>query len=226
SYGVHTGITPIPTGIELDRFAPGRYSRAEILRVREDLGIGSDEKVLLYLGRMAEEKNIQELLVGLHRYLRDTPGVRLLLVGDGADRPRLEGIAGELGLGDRAIFAGARPWADIGLYYQAGDVFINTSQSEAQGLTYIEAMAAGLPVVAKADRCLEGVLHEGADGYTFSDQDGLVSALDRVLRDKDERERLGRGALQTAAGFSATEYARRVSGEYADLLERAQKRSA
>ena len=225
SYGVHENITVIPTGIDLERFQPGYFSDGEILAVRRELGIGAEEKVLLYLGRIAEEKNIQELLYGLREYLNDTRDVRLLLVGDGQDRPRLEHLAKELGISGKTIFAGARPWGEIGKYYQAGDVFVNTSQSEAQGLTYIEAMAAGLPVIARADRCLEGILREGVNGYSFEDRDGLIRALDKVLSGDLERERLSRGALNTAEGFSAAGYADRVAGVYYQLLERSRGRS-
>ena len=219
SYGVHTEVEPIPTGIELGRFAPGLYSREDIQRARQALGIGDGERVLLYLGRMAEEKNIAELLAHLHPYLQGAEGLRFLLVGDGADRQRLQDIADDLGMQDKVIFAGAKPYGEIGLYYQAGDVFVNASQSEAQGLTYIEAMAAGLPVVAKADRCLEGILQDGVNGYAFTDQDGLLKAVDRLLRDDVERENLRRGALQTADRFSAEMFANRVSGVYQSMID-------
>lgn len=220
SYGVNVAISPIPSGIELERFKPGYYSRGEVSNARRDLGIGANEKVLLYLGRIAEEKNIQELLYDLREYLADAGDVKFLLVGDGKDRPRLENLAKDLGMADKTVFAGAKPWDEIGKYYQAGDVFVNTSRSEAQGLTYIEAMAAGLPVVARADRCLEGILQDGVNGYTFEDKAGLVSALDKILPNDLERERLSRGAMGTAERFSAAGYADRVADEYRRLLDR------
>ena len=221
SYGVRTDITEIPTGIELERFRPGHFSSDEIREAREGLGIGPGEKVLLYLGRVAEEKNIQELLFSLKQYLKETAGVKFVLVGDGQDRQRLEALAEDLDMTGNTIFAGAKPWLEIGKYYQIGDVFVNSSQSEAQGLTYIEAMAAGLPVVAKADECLKGILLDGANGYAFKDQEGLVEALDKILFDDLERERLGRGARATADRFSAQEYANRIAGTYGRLLDKA-----
>ena len=226
SYGVRRPITPIPTGIELSNFSPGKYSADEIRQTRQSLGIGQEEKVLLYLGRMAEEKNIDELLYHLQPYLRGRLGVKLLLVGDGADRPRLESIAQTLKITGSTIFAGAQPWSEIGRYYQASDVFVNTSQSEAQGLTYIEALAAGVPVVAKADRCLEGVVIEGVNGYTFEDGDGLLKALDRILTDPAEAYKLRAGALQTADHYSAKEFAQKVASEYTELIRIPHRRTA
>ena len=82
SYGVHENITAIPTGIDLARFRPGRFSDAEVQEARKELGIEPQEKVLLFIGRVAEEKNIQELLYSLQPYLRDREGVKFVLVGD------------------------------------------------------------------------------------------------------------------------------------------------
>jgi 1,2-diacylglycerol 3-alpha-glucosyltransferase len=218
SYGVTREISPIPTGIELDRFAPGQYSRETLRGLRREMGCGEDAKVLLFVGRIAEEKNIRELFYSLRRYLQTNRDVTFLLIGDGPERCRLESLSKELELEDKAIFAGPRPWDEIGMYYQTGDVFVNASQSEAQGLTYIEAMAAGLPVIAKADPCLDGILQDGVNGYAFHDGDGLVRALERVLPNAWERERLAQGALKTARRFSADGFADKVAEVYQKLL--------
>jgi 1,2-diacylglycerol 3-alpha-glucosyltransferase len=93
-------------------------------------------------------------------------------------------------------------------------------------LTYIEAMAAGVPVVAKADRCLEGVLLDGVNGFSFTDGEGLAQTLDRLLNDDIERERLSRGAQSTAKQFSAEVYADRVAYEYTRLFEKPHRRLA
>ncbi|MDR0468390.1 MAG: glycosyltransferase family 4 protein [Peptococcaceae bacterium] len=223
-YGVNVEMTGIPTGIEIERFKPGRYSDEAIREAREEIGIAPGEKVLLYVGRVAEEKNIQELFYSLRVYLLQTNNVKFVLVGDGKDRARLENLSQELRLTDKVIFAGAKPWPDIGKYYQTGDVFVNTSRSEAQGLTYIEAMAAGLPVVARADPCLEGVLRDGENGYSFEDADGLVRAVDMILRNDLEHGRLSRGALDTAESFSAGTYADRVARAYDELLRNTSRR--
>jgi len=214
SYGVRSEINTIPTGIALDRFAPEKYSRDAVQRVRREFGIARNEKVMLYLGRLAEEKNIPELFTFSQQYLKSTGGAKLLLVGDGADRFSLEELAKKLGISDKTIFAGARPWKEIGIYYQAGDVFVSTSQSEAQGLTYIEAMAAGLPVAAKSDRCLEKVLSDGNNGHSFEDKAGFEIALKKILSNDSEYQKLSAGALKTASRFSAAEYAERVVDIY------------
>ena len=129
-YGVRCPVEVIPTGLDLDRFAaqPDPALRAA-------LDLPSDEPVLLYLGRLAKEKNIAELIGALPQIDR---GV-LLIVGDGPERPALEAQAQALGVAHRVRFAGMAAPAEVPRYYALADAFVSASTSEAQGLTYIEA---------------------------------------------------------------------------------------
>lgn len=213
-YGVEKGISIVPTGVELERYAPGRYNEAETAKLRAELGIIESAKVLLYLGRISHEKNIGEILDHLADYLPKHPDTVLLLVGDGPAREDLAEQARQLGIAEQVIFAGARPWSEIGRYYQLGDVFVSASQSETQGLTYIEALAAGLPVVAKDDPCLDDVICQGSNGYTFNDATGFACALDAVIQDVQLENSMSTAAMQSACRFSATQYACSVQRLY------------
>ena len=158
-YGVRCPVFVVPTGIDLRRFQQeGDPMRRAVLRA--SLGIPAENTVLVCVGRLAEEKNIQELLK-LRASLGSRP-VTLLLVGDGPDRPRLEQVAHDLRLEAPAvIFAGMVPPEEVPEWYRLGDLFVSASSSETQGLTYIEALAAGVPALCRADLCLEGVILEG-----------------------------------------------------------------
>jgi len=219
TYGVDRDISIIPTGIELDKFAKGNYDPAVTRKLRAGLGVDEKDKVLLYIGRMSEEKNIGEILTGLKGYLRDKHNVKLILIGDGPDKDNLEMMARELGIHKQTIFAGARPWDEIGLYYQLGDVFVSASQSETQGLTYIEALAAGLPVIAKADRCLDGVVQDGVNGYCFHGQTEFHQALDSILQDDLKKEKMSVAAARSTAEFSASHFADTVAVLYENVLK-------
>ncbi len=144
-YGVHCPVRIIPTGLDLQRFA---VPQDDALRSR--LGLPPKEAnktVLLSLGRLAKEKNTTELVDSM----QNLPNAVLLIVGDGPECAALEQQAQSLGVADRVIFVGAVPPAEVPRYYALGDVFVSASTSEAQGLTYIEAMAAGLPLLCHAD---------------------------------------------------------------------------
>lgn len=158
---MHCPVRIIPTGLDLQRFA---VPRDDALHSR--LGLPPKEAnktVLLSLGRLAKEKNTTELVDSM----QNLPDAVLLIVGDGPERAALEQQAQSLGVADRVIFVGAVPPAEVPRYYALGDVFVSASTSEAQGLTYIEAMAAGLPLLCHADPCLDALVREGETGWAY-----------------------------------------------------------
>ena len=219
-YGVRTPVTVIPSGLELNRFEAG-ISPGERTALRKKLGIEETDKVLLYLGRLAKEKNIDELLSLFAR--QKNPQLKLLLVGDGPYREELERRA-ESYYGTRVIFAGMVAPGEVARYYALGDIFISASQSETQGLTYIEAMAAGLPLLCREDPCLSGVIEDGGNGLTYSDEKEFSVKLCSLLTDSDFRRKLGSAARETVfCGFSSAGFAERVLRAYRSLLSDAGK---
>lgn len=180
-YQVETQMTVVPTGIDLSKFKRENYGEEVIAKKRAEVGLSGKENVILYVGRVAHEKNIGELMQMLPTFFVKHTDARFLVVGDG---PALEGLkrqAQEENISDFVIFAGAKPWDEIGAYYALGNVFVSASQSETQGLTYIEAMAAGLPVVAKRDDCLDNVLRNGENGFAYETKEAFLSGLCEVL---------------------------------------------
>lgn len=221
SYGVHTDITVIPTAIDVSRFGSAACSSSsELPELRASLGIEAGDRVLLYIGRMAKEKNVELLLRYLQSYLQSKEQLKLLLVGDGPDRKRLEEAAEEWGIKHRTIFAGEVLWDRVSTYYQLGDVFVNASQSETQGITYTEALASGLPVVAMADPCLEGVIRHGVNGYLFRGQEDFIQTIDSILEEPQLLERLSAEAARSVSELTAIRFAKAVEAAYAQTLAR------
>lgn len=225
SYHVKQNINIIPTGIVLNKFEPGRYTETELLKVRESFKISPGEKVILYLGRISQEKNLEELLMGIPPFLEKHPDSRFLIIGGGPDKERLTELVETLpsfseAVRKQIIFGGAQPWDVIGKFYQIGNVFVSASNSETQGLTYIEAMAAGLPVVAKKDPCLDDILEQGFNGYTFTDQKGFLYGLEQVLY-KGNAAEYGRHSLEKVKKYSTVEFAKSVEKVYLELAAKA-----
>ena len=187
--------------------------------LRASLGIPADGTVLVSVGRLAEEKNLQELL-RLRASLGHCP-VTLLLVGDGPYRPQLEQLAGELGLASpEVIFAGMVPPEEVPDWYRLGDLFVSASSSETQGLTYIEALAAGVPALCRADPCLEGVIRNGENGWQYRSADEFRHLLAEFLAHPESRGALCRRAAESAEDFSAERFAQRVEEIYREQLVR------
>lgn len=216
-YGVKTNIDVIPTGIDLSRFEE-RDSKEQRENLKVSLGIPKENKVVLYLGRVSEEKNIDEVMRYLNNYMDKHSQVTFLVIGDGPYRSVLEKEAKTLQHRKQMLFAGAKPWDEITHYYQVADVFVSASTSETQGLTYIEALASGLPVVAKKDPCLEGVLFEGVNGYEFEDEHSFSAGLDKVLWNKDQID-YGKNAIESVEQFSTEQFANHVENIYFHVIK-------
>ncbi len=218
-YSVYRDISIVPTGVNLKKFNPELYSKAEVLQLRKHFGLKAEDKVLLYLGRISKEKNIAEIIEAMPEYMRTREQVRFLIVGGGPEMEYLKQTVTEQKMQDKIIFTGPQPWDNIGLFYQLGDVFVSASQSETQGLTYIEAMAAGLPVVARKDKCLEDILKPGWNGFDFTDRNGLMDGLDAVFFNESNTP-FGDNARLKVKKYSSDEFARNVEGVYEEVMQR------
>lgn len=217
-YGVRQPVFVVPSGIDLTPFAEEADPwRTAVLRA--SLDIPADRTVLVFVGRLAEEKNVDELL-RCRAAMGERP-ITLLLVGDGPDRPRLERVAADLGLRvPDVVFAGMVPPEQVADWYRLGDVFVSASTSETQGLTYIEALAAGVPAICRADGCLTGVVRDGENGWQYRGEADFQAKLEQFLTQPHHRERMGRNARATAENFSAGVFARRVEAIYEEQIQR------
>lgn len=209
SYGVQCPVRVIPTGLDLRRF-----TAAPDPALRTALGLPDRGPVLLYLGRLAKEKNIAELIAAMP----EIPGAALLIVGDGPERPALEAQAEALGLAGRVIFAGMVPPAQVPRYYALADAFVSASTSEAQGLTYIEALAAGLPLLCRADPCVEALIRPGEGGWVYH-APAELAALARALPTGAAALPLRQAARRAAAPYTREVFGQSVEGLYFRALQ-------
>lgn len=217
-YGVRTPVFVVPSGIDLRRFQrpPVPGCRASLLAA---LDIPRENLVLVSVGRLAAEKNLDELL--RFRAAMGDQAVTLLLVGDGPYRAQLEREAADLGLrAPQVVFAGMVPPQQVAEWYQLGDLFVSASSSETQGLTYVEALAAGVPALCRADPCLNGVIRDGENGWQFRDFSDFMSKLETFRAHPELRRALSEQAAASARDYSAEEFARRVEGIYLAQIAR------
>ena len=216
-YGVSCPVVTVPTGIDLTAFGPAQDNGEEKARMRAELGIPEGDTVLLSLGRLAAEKNHAQLV----RLLAAQPEQSrpwLVFVGDGPARPDLEALTKELKMTDRVRFVGMVKPDEVPRWYRVGDIFVSASQSETQGLTYFEGMACGLPVLCRADPCLDGVVENGFNGWQWKDEAEFASALNTIISDPALRGQLHQNALTTAARYSAEHFAQQVLDAYQQAI--------
>ena len=221
AYGMKTPIRVIPTGISLKQHK--KEITAEACRKkRESLGIRPDQPVMINLGRLGEEKNLDELLTFFVKARAAHPDLVFLIVGDGPARKELEAHALHLGIRDHVIFTGMVEPSSVQEYYRLSDLFVCASTSEAQGLTYIEAAANGLPLLCRDDPCARDVIHPGENGYLYTGEDDFLPLLTRILEDPEWRSRAGKKSAEIADTFDKKMFGERIEALYLEILNQKQ----
>ncbi|MGI6578630.1 MAG: glycosyltransferase [Saccharofermentanales bacterium] len=180
-YKIEKPLKVIPTGLDLDKFRNIDWKR--VAKIRSRYGIETDDTVLISICRISQEKKLDKIIRFFRELAQTTSKIKLLIVGDGPAKTELEELSAQLGLKDKVIFTGYANREIIQDYYAAGNIFVSASQSETQGLTYVEALAVGIPLLVRQDTCLENVLYHKQNGYGFRGKDDFIQGY-RYISDK------------------------------------------
>ncbi|MBF0844982.1 glycosyltransferase, partial [Streptococcus danieliae] len=143
----------------------------------QSLALASDTKILLSLSRISYEKNIQAIIRALPEVLRENDAVRLIVAGDGPHLGNLKALAREVGVEHRVLFVGMVPPEQTVLYYRMADFFVSASTSETQGLTFLESLASGTPVIAQSNPYLDSLISNKMFGTLYQTPEDLGGAI-------------------------------------------------
>lgn len=176
-YGVEIPMRVIPTGVDLDAI-----SGPEKADLREKLGIAPDAQVIITLGRVAAEKKIDRILRVMPDLLTEFPKLVFVIAGDGPDADVLKEQVERLTLEDHVIFAGNIPHDQVASYYKMADFFVSASDTETQGLTYIEALGSGRKCVVYKTDYTDQVFNDPAYGLTFESLRQMKEEIAAYLR--------------------------------------------
>ena len=214
SYGVRVPLEVLPTGIPLNRFEGGDGAA-----FRAAHGIAEGRPVALFVGRVAHEKNIDFLIEAVRIALASVPGLLLLITGEGPASGDLKKRVADLGLNDAVRFLGYLDrQRELPGCYKAADLFVFASRTETQGLVLLEAMAAGLPVMALSAMGTADILAPGKGCITPPDD---VAAFGQILahffNHRQVWTHLGREALHYASTWSDEVMAERLASFYRQL---------
>lgn len=215
--GVKTPTFVQPTGIEYTRFQ--EVTRDKVDELRQSLNL-ADSTVFISVSRLSNEKNIDFMIEAMARLRQQSnKPFHFLMIGEGHQRDRLQGKIRTLGLEQHITLVGAVPPEDMAIWYRLGDVFVFASKSETQGMVILEAMAAGLPVVAVRSSGIDDVIRHGINGFkTPERQDQWSDQVQHLLEDNELRHRLSGQALAFAKDFSVEQFASDVREIYATVL--------
>ena len=216
--GVRRPVLVQPTGIEYQRFSEA-IPTSELQSMREQLGLSADKRVLVSISRLSKEKNIVFMFQAM-KELRDRGSdFHLLVIGDGPDRRLLEDKIQELGLEEHITLVGSVPPHQMARYCQLGDIFVFTSRSETQGMVILEAMAAGLPVVAIRSSGIEDIVRHNYNGFkTASQMSQWVERVAMLIDDEALRTQLAGQAQSFASEYGIAPFTSSVVGLYDNVL--------
>ena len=198
-------INVVPSGIDFSIFKDTSIDQDKIVTFKKEHNITPKTKVFLILGRLAKEKSMDISLRSIAAYHKKhrEEDVKILVVGDGPAREELTLLADELGIMDITIFVGQVNALDVPFYYSLADIYTSASITETQGLTFMEAMAAGNIVLARFDYNLTGTIVDNETGFFFSDDESFIKQAEKIFSlNKEEKERILNNAYQTVDRYS------------------------
>ena len=222
-YKVDRTVHIVPTGIDVERFHREKLDVKKINNLKKKLKL-KDSPVIIYVGRLAQEKRV-ETLIEVQSSLVKKYNAKLLIVGSGPDLESYKKLAKKYKLDNSIIFTGAVPWEEVPYYYAVSDIFATASVSETQGLTVIEAMASGLPVVAAHDKAFEGVVIDDLNVKFFKTKREYKKAIMQILDNSNTLKMMSEQAKITADSHSLKYYADKIVYVYKRALSGIEKES-
>lgn len=216
-------VERIPMGVSVAPLSERQTALSEGLRRQH---CPNDGPLLLFIGRVVEEKGIEDLLRATAILKTTRPGIRTLIVGEGQDRPAMQRLADALDLGPSALFTGWVASNEIAAYLHAADVLVAPSRRapngwvEAQGLTVLEAMSAGTPVIASRTGGIVDSVEHQETGLLVDERapDQLAIAIEQLMSSPDVKKRIvAQGRERVRRQFSRETSARRFSALFTEL---------
>lgn len=220
--GIDIYANVIPTGVDFSKFDQSKLDQNKVSMLKEKYGIKESTFTLLSLGRIAKEKSIDFSISCYAAFLKQHPEIdsKMVIVGKGPDVDDLKKLADSLKIKDKVIFTGPCSPSEVQYYYTLGKAFVSASLTETQGLTYMEAMAAHLYVLARYDHNLLDVIQEGTTGFFFENEEEFTDKLYKVyqLYINKNMEMLDQ-ALKSIDHYSIETFYKRIIGAYKHVIK-------
>ena len=213
-YAFDKNIHIIPTGIEVERFFIENIDNRQIKNLRNTYKISKKDFIILFVGRIAEEKNIKFLINAQKKLVKKSKNIKLLIVGDGPDKESYEKLVKNYNLEDNVIFTGKVSWEDMPYYYHVATIFTTASKSETQGLTVIEAMAANTVPLCIKDEAFQSMVTDELNGLFFETEEEYIKQVIKLYEDKKELQYLNKQARIQAEHYGSKNYADRALEVY------------
>lgn len=222
-YKFKKNIHVIPTGIEVERFYKENVDTKQVDLLRKSHSLSKKDFIILFVGRLAEEKNIEFLINAEKKMAEKHSNIKLLIVGDGPDKEKYEELSRKLKLEKNIIFTGKAAWEDMPYYYHISNVFATASKTETQGLTVIEAMAANTVPVCMRDEAFLSMITEDLNGLFFETEEEYKNKILYLYENKKQLDYLNKQARIQAEHYGSKNYADRALEVYKRAIKEKQE---
>lgn len=222
NYGVSSYINVVPTGIDFSKYEKSNINMKKLEDLREQYNL-KGYFVILSLGRIAKEKSIDVCIKGFAELLKKKKSTKfkMLIVGGGPDLADLQALVQELNINDNVVFVGPVPAEEVQYYYHLADLFVSASLTETQGLTFMEAMAARIPLMARFDDNLEDVIIDRKTGYYFENENDFASKVMEIISlSPNKKEELLNDAFHIINQYSIETFYHNIMEVYARALRK------
>jgi 1,2-diacylglycerol 3-alpha-glucosyltransferase len=215
SWKTKSKIVTLPTGVEKIT-----TTSRDIAAVRHKYGLGPSDEVVLFVGRIGGEKNVELLLAAFNIVAAKRPNSKLILAGEGPDRKELMDRLSKTPLRDRVIFTGHIPRGQLGALYAVSSLFAFPSMADTQGLVVNEAACAGLPIVM-VDHEVAEVVHNHQNGlFARNNPRDFAAKIIAILKDPKRHEAMSRRSVELGQEFTPGKQAAKLLRLYQEVIAR------
>ena len=209
----------IPNAIDTEKFISHECSIEEKEAIRREYGIEKDDKVMLYVGRVVEEKRVEEMLNVVIRCVKAKDNIKMLFVGAGGALYDLQERVKKEKLENKIIFTGFIDWFKVSSIYSIADVFITTPLSEMHSMTILEALSLGVPVVCRKDSSFSDTIFQGEDGFMADSDEEMDAFIYQILENDELKSKMSAKAKEVAGRFTLMLHGLRTVAFYEEVLK-------
>ena len=218
-YKVDRNIHIVPNIIEIDKYYKENISENVLEGYKKEFGIRKTDFVIMYLGRVSEEKNIAFLVNAMPKLVKYNANIKLIICGSGNALENLKKLVHKRKLEGNVVFTGLYPFEESPYYYQLGQVFVMASKAETQGITVIEALSSSKPVVCIEDDSYDTV-NNGYNGYLFKNEKEYIQYVQELFEDRSKLAKMSENARESVKKYSPSVFANNILNVYKIAIEK------
>lgn len=214
----------IPNAIDDSKFVQKHLPEQEKQEIRSKYGIKNTDVLLLFLGRLAEEKRVFELLTICKNVVKKCGNCKVMFVGNGPAYIGMTNICTKEISEGKIIFTGFVEWEKVHNFYESADIFITASLSEMHSMTILEAELSSLPIVTRKDDSYIDSIFDNENGYLCNTDEEMEEKIIQLISDEVKRKKFGKKSLEITKNFTIEKYMQRTLFVYDEVIKKYPKK--